>query len=156
MCRWRSAASHARRSGGAEALRAPAGLGRPTMFLWVSCCLTRPSRISPEFHRYFSSEFRQNIESEHLKQGDNHDSAFPPSAAPFSTPRARPGRFFLLSCCLFVVYCLVVCVCLCWFMFYVYCCMLYVFMCCFMLYFSMCACHPCAGAILVFSVSFQF
>ena len=26
----------------------------------------------------------------------------------------------------------------------------------FLLHFSICACHPCAGAILIFSVSFQF
>ena len=28
------------------------------------------------------------------------------------------------------------------------------YICC--LHFSMCACHPCAGAMLIFSVSFQF
>ena len=64
------------------------------VLLWVSCVLARSSRISPEFHRNFirispefhrnftritriSPEVRQNIELEHLKKGDYHNSAFP-------------------------------------------------------------------------------
>ena len=49
-------------------------------FLWVSCCSTRSSRISPEFHRNFtrcSPAFRRNIELEHLNKGDSRNSAFP-------------------------------------------------------------------------------
>ena len=75
----------------------PVGGTHSISFLWVSWCLTRSSRIvarvSPEtigvsqaFHRIasefsgVSTEFRQNIELEHLTKGDNHISAFAQSA----------------------------------------------------------------------------
>ena len=70
-----------------------AGVGRLSYgYLRVSCCLTRSSRISleihqnfarisPEFHRNFTRCHQnftgQNIELEHLKTGDNLNSAFP-------------------------------------------------------------------------------
>ena len=51
-------------------------------FLFVCCNLPYQSfaRVSPEVHQSFarvSPEFRQNIALEHLKKGDDHNSAFP-------------------------------------------------------------------------------
>jgi hypothetical protein len=48
--------------------------------VWVSCLLARFTGISLECHRNVAGKspgFRRNIESEHLKKGDNHNSAFP-------------------------------------------------------------------------------
>ena len=62
-------------------------------------------RGAPEFHRMFtrihrmftrihriSSEFCQSIESEHLTQGDSHNSAFPHARPSFSRGRALRAR----------------------------------------------------------------
>ena len=94
--------------------------------LWVSCCLTRSSTISPEFqtftgissevHQNFigiSPDFRHNIELEHLKKGDNHNSAFPHQRRWQSPPRLK-----LFVVLLFIYYslaysCLCVLMCLC-------------------------------------------
>ena len=72
----------------------------------ASYVLARFARIAREFHRKFtgsSPEFRQNIDLEHLKKGENHNSAFPqPALDPFlshltagsgqSSRRTPPGR----------------------------------------------------------------
>ena len=75
--------SHRVRSSTNE-IRELATVGRLSyVFLWVSCCFTRSSRISPKFCQNFtgitrvSPELCQNIELEHLKKEDNHNSAFP-------------------------------------------------------------------------------
>ena len=61
-------------------------------------CFIRSSRFSPKFQRNItglspeftgcSLEFRQDIELEHLKKGDSHNSAFPQSCLKDLLPHA--------------------------------------------------------------------